>query len=100
MGDPNATPDKAVKETKAVEPTTADAAKAAKSTKESKAVELTAAEAAKAVKRQVPEIGKDGKPTGEVKAVPVKADEIFAWAVRGDRVTVVTNDGQKLEGKL
>lgn len=63
------------------------------------AVELTAAEAAKAVKRQVPAL-KDGKPTGETREVPVKADELFAWAKRGDRVVVVTNDGQKLEGKL
>lgn len=64
------------------------------------AVELTAAEAAKKVKRQVPEVGEDGKPTGELKDVKVGADEVFAWAVRGERVIVVTTDGQKLEGKL
>lgn len=64
------------------------------------AVELTAAEAAKKVFRPVPEIGKDGKPTGEIKEAKVEADEVIAWAVRGERVIVVTTDGQKLEGKL
>jgi len=65
-----------------------------------KAVELTAAEAAKAVKRQVPVLGKDGKPTGETKSESVKADDLFAWALRGKVVTVVTKDGQKLVGEL
>lgn len=64
------------------------------------AVELTAAEAAKRVTRPVPEIGEDGKATGETREVKVEADEVMAWAVRGERVIVVTTDGQKLEGKL
>lgn len=64
------------------------------------AVELTAAEAAKAVKREVLALDKEGKPTGETKLVAVKAEEVFAFAVRGESVIVVTVDGQKLEGKL
>lgn len=61
---------------------------------------LTAAEAAKLVAREVPATDKDGKPTGEKKKVPVKADEVLASKVRGDQVTVVTTDGQKLFGTL
>lgn len=64
------------------------------------ALELTAAEAAKAVKRSVPVIGEDGKPTGETEAVEVTEEEVHAWALRGQRVIVVTTDGQKLEGTL
>lgn len=64
------------------------------------AVTLTAAEAAKAVKREVPVVDKDGKATGETKAVSVGVDEVFAWSLRGDAVTVVTTDGQKLVGSL
>lgn len=64
-----------------------------------KAVELTAAQAARAVKRPVPEM-KDGKPTGETKLVAVREEELLAWSKRGDRVTVVTRDGQKFEGAL
>lgn len=63
------------------------------------AAELTAAEAAKAVKRQEP-ILEGGKPTGKTKPIAVAADELLAWAKRGDTVTVVTTDGQKLVGKL
>lgn len=63
-------------------------------------LELTAAEAAKAVKRLVPVIGEDGKPTGETEAVDVTEEEVYAWALRGQRVIVVTTDGQKLEGSL
>lgn len=70
------------------------------STPAAKAVELTAAEAAKRVSRAVPVLGEDGKPTGEIKAKKLSADEIQAWAVRGERVIVVTTDGQKLEGVL
>lgn len=72
---------------------------AAKKPADTTAVEITAAEAAKAVKRLVPVL-KDGKPTGETKEVAVKADELFAWTKRGDRIVVVTIDGQKLEGTL
>lgn len=64
------------------------------------AVTLTAAEAAKAVKREVPVVGEDGKPNGETKAVKVAEDELLAWSLRGDTVTVVTTDGQKLVGSL
>jgi len=64
------------------------------------AVSLTAAEAAKAVKRQVPVTAKDGGPTGETKAAAVSPDEVLSWSVRGNAVTVVTTDGQKLVGEL
>lgn len=63
-------------------------------------LELTAAEAAKAVKREVPALDKEGKPTGETKLVSLKVEEVHAWALRGQRVIVVTTDGQKLEGSL
>lgn len=65
-----------------------------------KAVELTAAEAAAAVKRLVPVLDAAGKPTGETEPVALQESEVQAWAVRGQRVIVVTIDGQKLEGKL
>ena len=65
-----------------------------------RSVTLTAAEVAKAVKREVPVVDKDGKATGETKAVSVGVDEVFAWSLRGDAVTVVTTDGQKLVGSL
>lgn len=62
------------------------------------AVAMTAADAAKLVTREVQEIGKDGKPTGATKRVPVKADEVLAFADKGDHVVVVTKDGRKLRG--
>lgn len=65
-----------------------------------KAVELTKADAAKAVKREVPVFDKDGKPNGETKAIKVAEEEVLDWAVRGNVVTVVTVDGQKLVGEL
>ena len=64
------------------------------------AVSITAAEAAKAVKRLVPVIAKDGGPTGDTKSAPVTQDEVLSWTVRGNTVTVVTSDGQKLVGEL
>lgn len=64
------------------------------------AIKVTEAQAAKAVKREVPVLDKAGKPTGEKKQVAVEAGEVLDYAVRDDRVTVVTVDGQKLEGKL
>jgi hypothetical protein len=64
------------------------------------AVELTAAQAAKAVKRPVPVLDEKKKPTGKTKDVPVSEVEVLSWAKRGDRVIVVTTDGQKLEGRL
>lgn len=77
-------------------------------TSDTPAVEVTKAQAAKAVVRQVlatdkagkPLRGDDGKLTGEMKDVPVKAEEVFDYAVRGEQVIVVTVDGQKLAGKL
>lgn len=65
-----------------------------------KTVTISAADAAKAVKREVPVIGEDGKPNGETKAIEVAEDEVFAWSLRGEIVTVVTTDGQKLVGSL
>lgn len=62
-------------------------------------MDLPAEQAAKLVKRLVPEIGKDGKPTGETVEKEVGVDEVFANRVRGDEITVVTTDGQKLVGK-
>lgn len=61
---------------------------------------LDKAGAALTVFREKPVIGEDGKPTGETEAVPVSEDEVLAFAVRGDVVTVVTTDGQKLVGSL
>lgn len=61
--------------------------------------ELTPADAAKLVKRLVPVL-EDGKPTGKEKEVPVKAEEVLAFAIRGDSIVVVTKDGQKLTGAL
>lgn len=63
---------------------------------EDKTKTMTAAEAAKLVKRQVPEIGKDGKPTGEMIDQAVKASEVLDFKDNGDEVVVVTRDGQKL----
>lgn len=65
-----------------------------------KAVKVTKAEAAKAVKREVPVFDKEGKPTNETKAIKVSEEEVLDWAVRGNVVTVVTVDGQKLVGEL
>lgn len=59
---------------------------------------MTAAEAAKLVVREIPVIGKDRKPTGEIKKVPVKATEVLSFRDCGDSVVVVTADGQKLTG--
>lgn len=64
------------------------------------AVELTAKQAAAAVKRQVPVLDDKKKPTGKTKDVAVDESEVLSWAKRGDRVIVVTTDGQKLEGTL
>lgn len=64
------------------------------------ALPLDKAGAGAAVFREKPVIGEDGKPTGETEAVPVAEDEVLAFAVRGDVVTVVTTDGQKLVGSL
>lgn len=61
---------------------------------------LTKAQAAKKVARVFPVLDKDGKDTGETKSKPLDPDEVLDFAVRGDRVVVVTTDGQKLEGKL
>jgi hypothetical protein len=63
-------------------------------------VTLSKAQAAKKVVRIIPALDKDGNDTGETKSKSLDADEVFAFAVQGDRVVVVTTDGQKLEGKL
>jgi hypothetical protein len=60
--------------------------------------EMTAADAANLVVRGIPVIGKDRKPTGEVKRAPVKASEVLSFRDCGDSVVVVTTDGQKLTG--
>lgn len=64
------------------------------------AVEITAAEVIKRVKRPVPVPDEKGKPTDKTKLVPLAEEELLAWAVRGQRLVVVTTDGQKLEGRL
>lgn len=76
------------------------AGQAPQQSKDTAAVELTAAQAAKAVKRQVPILDEKKKPTGKTKEVAVGEDEVLSWAKRGDRIVVVTTDGQKLEGRL
>lgn len=59
---------------------------------------LTAADAAKLVKRTVVVPGKKGEePT--TKEVDVKASEVLDFRDLGDRVVVVTNDGQKFYGE-
>jgi hypothetical protein len=63
-------------------------------------MDLPAEQAAKLVKRIAPELDKEGKPTGKDIEVEVKADEVFANRVRGDVLTVVTTDGQKLTGRV
>lgn len=64
------------------------------------AVDLTAAQAAEAVTRPVPVLDDKQQPTGETKDVALDEREVLAWVQRGDRVVVVTIDGQKLEGRL
>lgn len=59
--------------------------------------ELTAADVAKLVKRTVVEKAEDGTLTE--KQVAVKVSEVLAFRDYGDRVVVVTTDGQKLVGK-
>lgn len=61
---------------------------------------LNEAAAARAVWRHRPVYGEDGNPTGETEAVPVAEDEVLSFALRGNVVTVVTIDGQKLVGAL
>lgn len=59
--------------------------------------EMTAADAAKLVVREVP-ILKDGKDTGKVERIAVKASEVLSFRDGGDHVVVVTADGKKLVG--
>ena len=67
---------------------------------------MTAAEAAKRVKRPVTSVVvEDGKPkrdeagalVTETKLKPVGASEVLAFRDYGDRVVVVTVDGQKFD---
>lgn len=60
--------------------------------------EMTAADAAKLVCRVVP-ITSKGVLTGETKEVTVKASEVLSFRDFGDRVVVVTTDGQKLRSE-
>ena len=73
--------------------------------------QLTAADVAKLVKREVVEVVIDPKtkqpkldehkrPVTRTVEVEVKADEVLDFVVRGDVVTVVTTDGQKLTGTV
>lgn len=73
--------------------------------------QFTAADVAKLVKREVVEVITDPKtkqpkldehkrPVTRTVEVEVKADEVLDFAVRGNDVTVVTVDGQKLFGTL
>lgn len=73
-------------------------AKAAKA-KTRRAEQSNKAQAAALVKRTVPVLDAKGKPTGKTREVRVGADEVFAYRHYGDRVVVVTTDGQKLTGK-
>jgi hypothetical protein len=59
--------------------------------------ELTAADVAKMVKRTVVE--KDADAGLVEKQVAVSRAEVLAWRDYGDRVVVITTDGQKLTGK-
>lgn len=61
--------------------------------------EMTAADAAKLVCRVVPVLNKEGKATGDTKQIAVKASEVLSFRDCGDRVVVVTNDGQKFIGE-
>ncbi len=60
--------------------------------------EMTAADAAKLVCRQVEVLGKDRKPTGDIKEVAIKPGEVLSFRDYGDHVVVVTTDGQKFRG--
>jgi len=73
--------------------------------------QYTAADVAKLVKRKVVEIVVDPKtkqpkldeqkrPVTKTSDIEVKADEVLDFVVRGNDVTVVTVDGQKLFGNL
>lgn len=73
--------------------------------------ELTAADVAKLVKREVveviidpktkqPKLDEHKRPVTRTVEVEVKANEVLDFAVRGNDVTVVTVDGQKLFGNL
>lgn len=60
--------------------------------------ELTTAEVAKLVKRTVVETDEGGNTVE--KQVAVKTSEVLAFRDYGTHVVVVTNDGQKLTGKV
>tara|TARA_R110001583_G_scaffold195522_3_gene375196 strand:- start:36029 stop:36283 length:255 start_codon:yes stop_codon:yes gene_type:complete len=62
-------------------------------------MDLPADVAAKLVNRVDIERDKDGTPTGEEFAVEVTPAEVLSNTVRGDVITVITTDGQKLVGK-
>lgn len=60
--------------------------------------DMTAADAAKCVSREEPILGEDKKPTGKMRQVAIKADEVLSFRDCGDTVVVVTTDGKKLTG--
>lgn len=63
-------------------------------------MDLPAEQAAKLVRRAAPELAEDGTPTGRDTLVEIDAAEVLANRVRGDVITVVTVDGQRLTGKV
>ena len=65
---------------------------------DSDAQEMTAADAAELVVREVAVLDDKKQPTGKIKQVAVKADEVLSFREYGDYVVVVTIDGQKLTG--
>lgn len=113
MGDP-AAPKNSKNQTKASAPVATSAASTTLSppagplslTVSPGTVALSAADAAAAVRRVVPVLDDAGKPLLDedgqplTKTVDVTEAEVFAWALRGETVTVVTTDGQKLVGSL
>lgn len=62
--------------------------------------DLPADDAAALVKRERPELGEDGKPTGVLVDVAVRPDEVFANRLHGDVLVVVTTDGEKLSARI
>lgn len=61
-------------------------------------MDLPAAKAAKLVAREVPELDKNGEPTGKRVRQEIGAEEVFACRVRDTQVAVVTTAGERLIG--
>lgn len=98
--DPKAADPKAA----AKEPEADQAAGGSASGEPEAATAMTKEGAAELVMRPVQRFGRDRKPVLDENKmpvfdmVPVTPEEVFAFAVRGDEVTVVTVDGRKLKG--